>query len=58
MKVKCIKKYNDRKLKRIVEVNEEYEVTGERGNELISAKVAVEIEEEKPAKRKASKKEA
>lgn len=58
MKVKCIKKYKDKKLNRFVEVNEEYEVTEARGKELISAKVAAEIEEEKkPAKKRAPKKE-
>lgn len=57
MKVKCVKKYNDKKLKRLVEPGEEFEVTNERGKELVSAKVAVEIEEEKPAKKRASKKE-
>lgn len=56
LKVKCIKKYNDKKLKRLVEVEEVIDVTAERGKELIIAKVAVEIEEEK--KKRASKKEA
>lgn len=56
MKVKCIKKYNDKKLNRLVEIEETLDVTAERGKELIVAKVAVEIEEEK--KKRASKKEA
>lgn len=58
MKVKCIKKYNDSKLKRLVEIEEVLEVTAGRGKELITAKVAVEIEEEKTTKKRASKKEA
>lgn len=41
MKVKCIKEYHDRLLKKIIKVDEELEVTEERANQLITAKVAV-----------------
>lgn len=41
MKVKCINEYNDRLLKKIIKVDQELEVTEERANQLILAKVAV-----------------
>lgn len=57
--MKCIKNYKDKKIKRLVVADEELEVTEARGKELIAAKVAAEIEEEeKPVKKRASKKEA
>lgn len=45
MKVKVITSYNDTQLKRMVKTGEEFEVTPARGEALISAKVAVKIEE-------------
>jgi hypothetical protein len=41
LKVKCINEYNDRLLKKIIKVDQELEVTEERANQLILAKVAV-----------------
>jgi hypothetical protein len=41
VKVKCIKEYYDRLLKKIIKVDEELEVTEERANQLIVANVAV-----------------
>ena len=43
MKVKIIKKYKDTELNRLVEIEEELEVTKKRGEQLIKAKVGIEI---------------
>ncbi len=43
MKVKVIKRYRDKELKKILEVNHEFEVTNERGAVLIGAGVAEEV---------------
>jgi hypothetical protein len=50
MKVKIIKKYKDTELNRLVEIKEELEVTKKRGEQLIKAKVGIEIPEEKEEK--------
>lgn len=57
MKVKCISKYHDRLLKKIIEVGQEIEVTEERAKQLINAKVATPTTPEKVAKTR-KKKEA
>jgi hypothetical protein len=44
MKVSIIKNYNDLKLKRAVTAGEEFEVTAERGKQLIDAGVAEAID--------------
>ncbi len=49
MKVRAIKEYNDLQKKRLVKVGEEFEVSAERGKELLNAKVAEEIVAEAPA---------
>ena len=48
--VKCVKGYYDTKLNRQVKPDEEFEVTDERANQLIKAKVAVEITTPTPEK--------
>ncbi len=48
--VKCVKNYYDTKLNRNVNLHEEFEVTDERANQLIKAKVAVEITTPTPEK--------
>lgn len=68
MLVKCVKDYQDTELKRLVEVNEVYEVSKERAEKLFKAKVAekaptpevvVETADKKPVvTKKAKKKEA
>lgn len=58
MKVKCIKEYNDRLLRKIITVDQELDVTEERANELITAKVATPTTEEKVVKKTRAKKEA
>lgn len=59
MKVKIIKKYKDTELNRLVEVNEELEVTKKRGEQLVTAKVGIVLEEateEAPKKKRERKK--
>ena len=56
LKVKCISKYYDRVLKKIIEVDQVIDVTEERANQLITAKVATPTTEEKVVKKRASKK--
>ena len=60
LKVKCIKQYYDRLLKKIIKVDEELEVTDERANQLITSKVAVATTPttEKVVKKTRAKKEA
>lgn len=61
MKVKCIKQYYDKLLKKIINVDHELDVTEERANQLITAKVAVATTlttEEKVVKKTRAKKEA
>ena len=48
-KVKCILGYFDTKLKRTVTIGEEFEVTDERANQLVKAKV-VELTTPTPEK--------
>lgn len=48
-KVKCILGYFDTKLKRTVAIGEEFEVTDERANQLVKAKV-VELTTPTPEK--------
>lgn len=43
MLVRCIKRYNDLQLNRMVQVNEEYEVDDARGKVLILNAVAEEL---------------
>ena len=45
MRVKCICKYHDLQLNRLINENEELEVTDARGNVLIKAKVCEAITE-------------
>ena len=47
MKVKIIKRYYDKELKRLVEKESKLEVTEERGKQLIEAGVAIEMKEPK-----------
>ena len=56
LKVKCISKYYDRVLKKIIEVDQVIDATEERANQLITAKVATPTTEEKVVKKRASKK--
>ena len=62
MKVKAIKNYYDKQLKKDVKAGEEFEVNEERANILVSAKVceivATPTTTEKVAKKPRAKKEA
>ena len=58
VKVKCIKEYYDLLLKKSITLDEELDVTEERANELITAKVATPTTEEKVVKKTRAKKEA
>ena len=58
MKVKCINKYQDLKLNKLINIGEEFEVTEARAKELIMAKVCEVIpdQDEAAPKKRASKK--
>lgn len=60
MKVKALVNYDDMKLKRLVTAGEEFEVTDNRGLELVKAKVCEAVKgansKEKPAEKATSKK--
>lgn len=62
MKVKCIKNYYDKQLKKDIKVGAEFEVDQDRANVLVSAKVceivATTPTTEKVAKKPRAKKEA
>jgi hypothetical protein len=62
MKVKCIKNYYDKQLKKDIKVGAEFEVTEERANVLVDAKVceivATTPTTEKVVKKPRAKKEA
>lgn len=59
MKVKCIREYHDTLLKKTITVDQELDVTDERANQLITAKVATPTTtDEKVAKKPRAKKEA
>ena len=58
MKVKCIKKYFDKELNKLIDTNHKpFEVSDERGAVLLDAGVVEEVKaEEKPEEKKATEK--
>ena len=54
MKVRCIKRYSDVKLKKIIEVDTIFDVDEERANHLVNEKVAEIVNETEKTTEKAA----
>lgn len=50
MKIRAINEYIDTQLKKLVKVGDEYEVSEERGKQIVNAKFAEEVKEAKEVK--------
>ena len=54
MKIRCIKRYSDVKLKKIIEVDTIFDVDEERANHLVNEKVAEIVNENEKTAEKAT----